>query len=217
MVGGVSTLRERGNESLHLPQQAVEFQILQARAEGIGVHRSQAQVWIVRQGNVHQNFRQFSGQIGVVVIVAKLALQGAFDRAAAGFGTLCLHLGERHVNGIEIAVFLEQIDRRFGAHPPYTGDVVGAVSGEGLEVNNLLRHHPKLAQYPLFVDQGRAAVFGVGTTTHVEDGDVALVIHQLEQVAIPGEDPHAPAFRRTALCKRPQHVIRLITRGHAKG
>ena len=62
----------------------------------------------------------------------------------------------------------------------------------------------------------RPAAFGVGTTAHVEHGDVALVIHQLKQVAIARKDAHPPAPIGSAVGQGAEHVIGLIARGHAQ-
>ena len=185
---------EGDGETVHLPQQAVEFQILQAAAESGGIHGRQRQPGFLRQRDVHQDFRQLAGEISVVPIAAQLSLQGSLDRTAAGLRTFRFHLGEGHVDGIEIAVLLQQVDGGFGSHPTNAGDVVGAVAGEGLQVHHLLRHHPELADHTLLIDQRRAAVLGVRAASHVQNGDVPLVVHQLEQVAVAGEDPHPPTL-----------------------
>ena len=66
-------------------------------------------------------------------------------------------------------------------------------------------------------DLQRPAVFGIGAAAHVEHGDVALVVDQLEQVAVAREDPHPPAFCRRPVGQGAEHVIGLEPRRHRQG
>ena len=112
---------------------------------------------------------------------------------------------------------LQQGDGGFGPHPFDAGDVVAGVAREGLEVHHLLRGHAELGDHPLPAHLHRSAAFGVGPAAHVEHGDVALVVHQLEQVTVAGKDPHPPALVRRPVGQGAEHVIGLIPRCHAEG
>ena len=116
-----------------------------------------------------------------------------------------------------MAVFLEQGDRRFRAHPLHSRDVVGAVAGEGLEIHHLLRRHPEAGDHRFAVDLDRPAALGIGATAHVQHGDVALVVHQLEQIPIPRQDAHPPAGVGGPVGQGAEHVVGLIARRHAQG
>ena len=124
---------------------------------------------------------------------------------------------EGGVHRIEVAVVLQQVDGCFRANPAHAGDVVGAVTGEGLEVHHLVGHHAELAEHPFFADQCWATAFGVGAATHVEHRDVAAVIHQLEQVAVSRKDPHAPSRVGRSVRQGSQHIVGFVARCHAEG
>ena len=53
-----SAWREGGDETRHLPHQAVELQILQLRFEAIAVHRAKFKNWILRKRYVNKDFGQ---------------------------------------------------------------------------------------------------------------------------------------------------------------
>ncbi len=42
------------------------------------------------------------------------------------------------INGIEAAIGLQQLHRRFGANTAHTGNIIGTIAAEGFVVNNLL-------------------------------------------------------------------------------
>ena len=111
----------------------------------------------------------------------------------------------------------EEVDGGFGAHALDARDVVGAVAGEGLEIHHLLRRDAELGDHALAADLAGATVFGVGAATHVEHGDVALVVDQLEQVAVAGEDSHPPAGVGCPVGQGAEHVIGLEARRHRQG
>ena len=152
-IGCKAPLREGGHEAVDLAQQAVQFKILEPSAETIAVHCFQRQAGFLRQRNVHQDFGKLAGEVRVVAVVAQLGLECTFDGATTGFRAFCLHLLQRRVDGIQIDVLLQQIDRRLRAHALDAGNVVGAVSGEGLEVHDLVRHHTELGQHTFLTDQ----------------------------------------------------------------
>ena len=124
------------------------------------------------------------------------------EGSAVGFGVA--QGFESGVHPIEIAVFAEQVDGGFGATTAHPWDVVAAVTGEGLEVHHLVGHHAEFADDTFFADLlGRR--FCVGAAAHI-GCDVALVIHQLEQIAVAREDLHPPALIGAAVGQGAEHV-----------
>ena len=111
----------------------------------------------------------------------------------------------------------EEVDGGLGAHPLNARDVVGAVAGERLEIHHLFGGDAELGDHAFAADLAGAAVFGVGAATHVEHGDVALVVDQLEQVAVAREDPHPPAGVSGPVGQGAEHVVGFISRRHRQG
>ena len=75
---------------------------------------------------------------------------------------------------------LEQADGGFRTHPLDARDVVGGIARQRLEVDHLLRGDAELGDHPVAANVRGTAVFGIGTTPHVEHGDVSVVVDQLE-------------------------------------
>ena len=111
---------------------------------------------------------------------------------------------------------LEQADGGFGTHALDSGDVVGGIACERFEVDHLLRGDAELGEYPVAANVRGPAVFGVGTTPHVEHGDIALVVDQLKQIPVAGEDPHPPALVGSPVGQGAEHVVGLVPRRHAE-
>ena len=112
---------------------------------------------------------------------------------------------------------LEQADGGFRTHPLDARDVVGGIARQRLEVDHLLRGDAELGDHPVAANVRGTAVFGIGTTPHVQHGDIAVVVDQLEQIPVTGEDPHPPALVGSPVGQGPEHVIGLVARRHAEG
>ena len=100
----------------------MQFQALQAGGQGLHVHHPEPQARLGGQGDVHQDLRQHPRAIGVFPIGQQLRLEAPLDRPLAILGAG--ELVQSGVDAIEMAVFLEQGDRRFRAHPLHSRDVV---------------------------------------------------------------------------------------------
>ena len=200
---------EGGDEPGHLAHQAVQFQIFQLLLQSVRVHRAQLQDGLLRERDVHQDLGQLARQVGVVAVRAELAFERPFHRSAAGFRPFGFNLGQHLVDPIKVVVFFEQVDRCLRADPFHPGDVVGAVAGEGLEIHHLVGHHAQLGHHARLINQGWTTAACIRSSPHVHHGDVALVIHQLEEVAIAAEDAHAPAGLGSAVGQSAQHIVGL--------
>ena len=152
-IGCKAPFREGGHETVDLAEQAVQFKILEPGAETIAVHRFQRQGGVFRQWNVHQDFGEPAGEISVVAVVAEFGLERTFDGAATGFRAFGLHLLQRRVTASRSVFSFSRLIAVFGTHALDAGDVVGTVPGEGLEVHDLVRHHPEFGNHPFLTDQ----------------------------------------------------------------
>ena len=75
----------------------------------------------------------------------------------------------------------------------------------------------QFAEHPSFIDQAGTTVFGVRSTTHIEHGNVALIINQLKEVTVAGEDAYTPTISARLVGEGAEHIIGFIARGKAKG
>ena len=216
-IGGQPTRGEGGHEGGNLAHQAVELQGLEPFGETVAIHWPQFKHGLLRQGDIHEDLGQLTGEIGVVAVMAELALERTLDRAAAGFGPFLLHFGQHPVHRIQVSVLLQEVDGGLGTDPLHTRDVVGAVTGQGLEVDDRSRCDAELGDDAFFLNQRRAAAPGIGTTTHVHHSDVAGVIHELKQVAVAAEDADTPACIGGSIGQGAKHVIRFKAGGETEG
>ena len=97
------------------------------------------------------------------------------------------HLVEVGVDFVQRLEFGEQAERGLFAHARHAGNVVGRVTDDGFVIHHLLRAHAELAG--LHVCGGDE---GFVVARHV-DGDA--LIHELQEVAIAGDDLHAQPLR----------------------
>ena len=177
---------------------------MQPFGQQFALHRPQAQPRLGVEGHIQVDGRQLAREEGVVAAGFQLVAQAA------------AHLPQGPIDAVEVAVVVEQRNRGLGTDAPHAGDVVGAVAGEGLEVDHVLRRHPQLGDHSLAVDLGGAAGAGIGAAAHIENGDIALVIHQLEQIAVAGEDANAPAPLGRPLGQGAEHVVGLVAGSQAE-
>ena len=112
---------------------------------------------------------------------------------------------------------LEQGDGGLGSDALDAGDVVGAVAGEGLEVDHVLGWHSQPGDHLLAADLSGPRAPGVGAATHVEHGDVPFVVDELEQIAIAGEDAHPPALAGGPVGQGAEHIVGFEARSQAEG
>ena len=197
----------------------MEFELLEAAGEDRAVHGAQRQAGLLGQGDVDQDLGEHARAIGVVPALAQLLQQGALEHLLwiLGLGPGLLQLLQRCVDAVHVVVGGQQVDGGLGPDTAHAWDVVGAVAGERLEVDHLLGRHAQLGEHPLAAHLGRAAVLRVGAATHVEHGDVTLVVDQLEQVAVAREDAHPPALVRGPIGQGAEHVVGLVAGGHCQG
>ena len=202
-------------EGPQLAHQAAQLQLLEPFRQGRAIHFPQGQPGLAGQGDVHQDLRQHAGAVGVLLVGRQFGFEGPLEGALAVLLTGKAFKGG--VDAVEGPVLLQQGDGRLRAHPLHAGDVVAGVAGEGLEVHHLLGADAEFGDHPVAPDQGGPRTLGVGAAAHVEHGDVALVVHELEQVAVAGENPHPPAASRRPGGQGAEHVVGLVARRHAEG
>ena len=111
---------------------------------------------------------------------------------------------------------LEQADGGLRTHALDAGDVVGGIASERFEVDHLFRGDTELGDHPVAANFRGPAVFGIGTTPHVQHGDIAVVVDQLKQIPVAGEDPHPPALVGSPVGQGAEHVVGLVPRRHAE-
>ncbi len=109
------------------------------------------------------------------------------------------------VDVVQIAVFLEQFDGGFLADAAHAGDVVGFIAHQRLEIHNLVGAHAENGKH-LF----GGVIFAFGKLALGQGNDDA-VIHQLEQVAVAGDDFDAhPLLGGGTAGGAAEHVVGLV-------
>ena len=207
--------REQAREVGDLPHQAEQLKFLEVPRQGFAVHCAEFEPRLAGQGNIQQDLGEHAGAEGVLPfggqLLANRALQGSLG------GLRALQGVEGGIDPLQTAVLLQEVDGGLGTNPLHPRDVVGTVAGERLEINNILRGNAELGDHAFAADLHRAAVLGVGTTPHVEHGDVALVVHQLEQIPVAGKDAYPPASIGGPVCKGAEHIVGFVAGGQAEG
>ena len=206
---------EDASEPLHLTLQAVEFELLEALSQALGSHIPQPQAGRLGQRHIGEDAGQLAGEVRTVAAGRQALAHGALERPLGGLWSL--EGVEGGVDAVEIAVLPQECGGRLRTYALDTGDVVGAVAREGLEIHHLLRGHPQTRHHLLAPHHGGATVFRIRTATHVEHGDIALVVHQLEEIAIAGKDANPPTLTGRPVGQGAEHVVGLEPGGHAKG
>ena len=67
------------------------------------------------------------------------------------------------------------------------------------------------------MDQRWSAAFCIRSATHVEHRDVAVVVHELKQIAVSREDSNTPTGVGGSVGKGAEHVIGFVSRCDAQG
>ena len=111
---------------------------------------------------------------------------------------------------------LEQADGGLRTHALDAGDVVGGIAGKRFEIDHLFRGDAELGDHPVAANVRGPAVFGIGAPSHVQHGDIAVVVDELKQIPVAGEDSHPPALVGRPGGQGAEHVVGLIARRHAE-
>ena len=140
------------------------------------------QVFLRRKlnGRVPADGRQVVGQIGALLAVLQL------------FKELSLHVFRRQVliDPVQSSEFFQQVSRRFGPDARYAGDIVGAVAHEGFQVDKAQGFQA------VFLKEHRRRVVGCDGLACLGAHQLHrhVLIHQLQAVAVAGEDDALPAL-----------------------
>ena len=109
------------------------------------------------------------------------------------------------VEFVQRAVLLEKLDRRLLADARHAGDVVRAVAGERLEVDELLRRQA-VALLDLLQPVSRR--HRIGPARRVEN--LHLLVDQLEHIAVAGHDEHVVPFAAGLVGQRAEDIVGLV-------
>ena len=210
--------REQVRKGRHLAAQAEQLQLLQACGQRVAVHAAEFQPRLARKWDVHQDFGQHPRAVGAGSVGGELAHESPLQHALGvlGLGAAFLQLIESGIDAVEVGMGLQQRDGRLRTDAFHTRNVVRTVAGERLEVHHLFRGDPQLADHLFAADVHRAAVLGVRSAAHIQNGDVALIVHQLKQVAIAGEDAHPPAGVGGTVGQGAEDIVGFVAGSHAQ-
>ena len=206
---------ENRGEVGHLAHQAEELQLLEAAGEGLGFDHTQLQPRLPGEGDIDQDLGQHPGAVGVLLVGPQLLDQGPFEGAVAGLGAI--QAIEGGIDAIHVLEGLEQADGGFRTHALHSRDVVGGIARERFEVHHLFRGNAELGDHPVAANVRGAAVFGIGAPSHVQHGNITVVVDQLEQIPVAREDPHPPALVGRPVGQGAEHIVGLIPGRHAEG
>ncbi len=111
-----------------------------------------------------------------------------------------LHLVEMGIDLIQVPVFFQQPERGLLAHAGHAGDVVGVVPDHGFVIHHLLRADAELAGFHILRGQ-----VGLVVARHV---DRRALVHQLQEIAVAGDDLDAQSLRTDLARDGAEHIIR---------
>ena len=108
------------------------------------------------------------------------------------------------VHPVQTAEFRQQFLRGFGADTAYTGNIVGGIPHQGLQIDQFLRLEAVFLTKNSFRIQGCRGLPRLGDHQLYMD----VFVDQLQRVPVAGDNDALPALLGTNLCCRTNDIVR---------
>ena len=170
-----------------------EFEVVEEGKDGLGVEVVRyARFQVEGDGGIGDNFGELVAKIGIVLAFGQLFAAGPFDSVYMG------------VDAVKGFVIVDELGGGFGANAFDTGDVVAGVANEGFPINYLVGADTEVVENGRFIKHLRRLAAPRGQLNR------RVVIHQLQQVAVAGDDVGGHVLLFGLGGNGSQHVVSLV-------